>query len=116
MEFNGPLQMGHLDGKEGGWCTMRIGAYNQINQLYGKQSVKKKQDSSTISATSTRDQVSFSTTGKDIQITKAALSSIPDIREDKVNAIKERIAAGTYNVSAESFADKLIAVFDEKSF
>ena len=95
---------------------MRIGAYNQVNQLYGKQSVKKNHDSVTVGATSARDQVSFSTTGKDIQITKAALSSIPDIREDKVNAIKERIAAGTYDVSAESFADKLIAVFDEKSF
>ena len=94
---------------------MRIGAYNQINQLYGKQSVKKNHDSGTVGATSTRDQVSFSTTGRDIQITKTALSNVPDIREDKVNALKESIAAGTYNVSAESFADKLMAAFDEKS-
>lgn len=95
---------------------MRIGSYNQVAQVYGSQSVNKIYGSSANDATSTMDQVSFSTVGKDMQIAKTALSSVPDIREDKVNALKESIANGTYQVSAESFADKLLAAFDEKSF
>lgn len=94
---------------------MRIGSYNQVAQVYGNQSVKKSYNSSTIGATSTMDQVSFSTVGKDMQVAKSALAEVPDVREDKVNALKESIANGTYQVSAESFADKLLAAFDEKS-
>lgn len=94
---------------------MRIGSYNQVAQVYGNQSVKKSYNSSTIGATSTMDQVSFSTVGKDMQVAKSALAEVPDVREDKVNALKESIANGTYQVSAESFADKLLAAFNEKS-
>lgn len=95
--------------------TMRIGAYNQVAQVYGSQSVKKGYNQGAIGATSTMDQVSFSTVGKDMQVAKTALSSVPDVREDRVKALKESIANGTYQVSAESFADKLLAAFDEKS-
>lgn len=94
---------------------MRIGAYNQVAQIYGNQQVKKNQNSSQINATSTLDQVSFSTVGKDMQIAKNALSSVPDIRQDRVDELRASIANGTYQVSAESFADKLLAAFDERS-
>lgn len=91
---------------------MRIGSMNQIAQVYGAQSVKKNYKSTSIGSTSTTDQVSFSTMGKDMQVAKTALKSVPDIREDKVNDLRERIANGTYQVSAESFADKLITAFE----
>lgn len=94
---------------------MRIGSFNQVAQVYGSQTVKKNHNSSQVSAASAKDQVSFSTVGKDIQIAKNALGSVPDVRQDKVNALRASIASGTYQVSAESFADKLMAAFDEKS-
>ena len=37
------------------------------------------------------------------------LKALPDIRQDKVNALKEHIAAGTYNPSSETIADAIIA-------
>lgn len=95
---------------------MRIGAYNQVAQVYGNQPVKKKYNSSQADASSALDQVSFSTVGKDMQIAKNALSSVPDVRQDRVEALRASIANGTYQVSAESFAEKLMAAFDEKSF
>ncbi len=95
---------------------MRIGAYNQIAQVYGNQPVKKGYNAGGISTASTMDQVSFSSVGKDMQIAKTALSSVPDVREDKVNALKASIANGTYQVSAGDFADKLLAAYDERSF
>ena len=94
---------------------MRIGAYNQVAQVYGNQSVEKNYNSSQVGATSTLDQVSFSAVGKDMQIAKNALSSVPDVRQDRVNELRASIANGTYQVSAESLADKLMAAFDEKS-
>ena len=94
---------------------MRIGAYNQVAQVYGNQPVKKSYNQGTVGAASTMDQVSFSTVGKDMQVAKNALSEVPDVREEKIRTLKESIANGTYHVSAESFADKLLAAYDEKS-
>lgn len=94
---------------------MRIGAYNQIAQVYGTQSVKKNYNTGATGDAAALDQVSFSTVGRDMQVAKNALKSVPDVREDKVNALRESIANGTYQVSAESFAEKLMAAFEEKS-
>ena len=94
---------------------MRIGSYNQVAQVYGSKSVKKSYNSNSVGSASALEHVSFSAAGKDMQIAKTALSSVPDVREDRVKALKESIANGTYQVSAESFADKLLAAFDEKS-
>lgn len=94
---------------------MKINSYNQVAQVYGNRSVKKSYNSNSIQSASALDQVSFSATGRDMQVAKNALSNVPDVREEKVKALKERIANGTYQVSAESFADKLLAAFDEKS-
>ena len=50
-----------------------------------------------------------------MQIAKTALKEVPDVRQDKVSALKASIANGTYQVSAEDFADKLLAAYDERS-
>ena len=51
--------------------------------------------------------------GKDIQWAKKAVAESSDVREDVVAPIKARIQSGTYEVSADSFADKLIQKFEE---
>lgn len=94
---------------------MRIGAYNQVSQVYGNKPVRKSYNSGVNATGSTTDQVSFSTVGKDMQIAKTALKEVPDIREERVKMLKESIMNGTYQVSAESFADKIMAAFEEKS-
>ena len=94
---------------------MRVGAYNQVSQVYGSQKISKSYNANAIGAASTLDKVSFSNVGKDMQIAKNALKDVPDVREDKVNELKASIANGTYQVSPESFADKLVAAFAAKS-
>jgi negative regulator of flagellin synthesis FlgM len=91
---------------------MRIDAYNQINQVYGVGKTRKSGKTGYASGISDTDQVSFSSIGKDMQIAKAALANVPDIREDRVNELKAQIQNGTYNVSNESFADKLISAYE----
>lgn len=94
---------------------MRITAYNQISQVYGTQKVSKSYGAGSIGSVNATDKVSFSNVGRDMHIAKAALNNVPDVREDKVAQLKASIAGGTYQVSPESFADKLIAAYDART-
>lgn len=93
---------------------MRIDAYNQISQIYGVGKSKKTGNTGNIGSTGTMDQVSFSSIGKDMQIAKAALAKTPDVRKEKVDAIKTAIQNGTYEVSNESFAEKLVSAYNNR--
>lgn len=89
---------------------MRIEAYTQVQQLYQTQKTSKTQSTQKASF---RDQLEISSAGKDIQTAKNAVMGAPDIREDVVAPIKEQIQNGTYEVDADSFAEKLFAKFQE---
>jgi len=56
--------------------------------------------------TSAVDQASLSTVGG---VMAQALSASDDVRTDKVAALQQSIAAGTYNVPASAVADKIIS-------
>lgn len=90
---------------------MRIEAYTQVQQLYQSQKVNKPQ---TTKKPSFADQLQLSSATKDVQSAKAAVAKTPDIREDVVAPIKERIKNGTYEVDINSFADKLMSNFVDK--
>jgi negative regulator of flagellin synthesis FlgM len=88
--------------------SMRIDAYNQIGQLY--QTANTKNTTQTAKAKGMgRDEVQISSTGKDYHVAKAAVSEASDIREDLVADIKARIKDGTYDVSPDDFAAKLLS-------
>lgn len=89
---------------------MRIEAYTQVQQLYQSQKVNRPQRTGAAAPT---DRVQISSIGKDFQTAKAAVAASPDIREDVTSSIRARIQDGTYQVSAESFADKLMQKFAE---
>lgn len=89
---------------------MRIAAYTQVQQLYNTKKATKTQATSRVSFS---DQVQISSIGKDIQTAKQAVANSRDIREDVTAPIKAQIQAGTYEVSAESFADKLMKKYEE---
>lgn len=44
---------------------------------------------------------------------KAAVAAAPDVREDVTAPIKASMDAGTYEVSVDSFADKLMKKYEE---
>jgi negative regulator of flagellin synthesis FlgM len=92
---------------------MRIGPYTQIQQLYNTTQTAK---TSKTQKKGFSDAVSISSTGKDIQTAKAAVAAAPDIRKDLTDSIKGKIDAGTYEVSADSFADKLFEKINQSSF
>ncbi len=89
---------------------MRIEAYTQVQQIYKTSKTAKTQSTG---KTSFKDQLQISSIGKDIQTAKAAVAGSSDIREDLIAPIKAKIQDGTYEVSNESFADKLFSKYEE---
>lgn len=90
---------------------MRIEAYNAVSQIY---SAKKTGKVNNVASAHGRDQVQISSIGKDIQTAKAAVANSSDIRSEITEPIKAAIANGTYNVSNDDFASKLLAKYEEK--
>lgn len=89
---------------------MRIEAYTQVQQIYNTKKTAKLQNKAKMSSA---DQLQISSIGKDIQTAKTALAESSDIREELTAPLKASIASGTYQVSGESFADKLMQKYDE---
>lgn len=89
---------------------MRIEAYTQVQQVYNTKKLSKTQ---TARNTGFSDRLQISSFGKDMQIAKAAVAGSSDIREGVTAPLKASIQAGTYEVSTESFADKLFQKYEE---
>ena len=70
---------------------MRIDALNQISQVYGTNEKRKISYASRVSES---DKLEISSFGKDLQT---------------ANDLKKQFANGTYHVTAEELADKLLA-------
>lgn len=62
------------------------------------------------------DNVTISEKGKDVSEMTRTLKSMPEVRADKIADLKERIANGTYNVSARDVAAKIVNTALEDTF
>ncbi len=60
------------------------------------------------------EKVNLSTTAKDVQTLNSAVSQLPDVRQEKVQALKEQVEKGAYQVNAEQVAEKMVgeSLFD----
>lgn len=89
---------------------MRIEAYTQVQQVYGAKNRAKTQNAA---KSANSDRIQISSIGKDIQSAKSAVAAAEDIRSELTAPIKAGIANGTYHVSGESFAEKLMKQYEE---
>lgn len=89
---------------------MRIEAYTQVQQVYG---AKKNAKTLKAAKNATSDKIQISSIGKDIQIAKNAVAAADDVRSELTAPIKAGIANGSYQVSGESFAEKLMKQYEE---
>jgi len=87
---------------------MRIDAYNAVNQIYqtATQTQKINKEEKKVAKD---DKFEISQTGKDLAVAKKAISDVPDIREEKVETIKKQMKEGTYRVSTEDVAEKILS-------
>lgn len=85
---------------------MRIDAINHVSQLYKPTGAKK---AGQVGETNKKDFYEISQSAKDYQIAKKAVAEATDIREDKVARLKEALASGSYNVSSQEIAEKIVS-------
>ena len=85
---------------------MRVDAINHVSQLY--QSTKVKSVGKT-KKSSYQDAYEISQSAKDYQVAKNAIAESSDVREDRVAEMKEALASGTYNVTSQEIAEKMIS-------
>jgi len=55
------------------------------------------------------DRVELSSTAREMKKVESVLNSTPDIRAEKVKALKEQIEAGTYQVDSKKVANAMLA-------
>ena len=60
--------------------------------------------------------VHLSQASKEAQLIKEIISSEPEVREDRVSALKESINSGKYKIDNEAVADKLVDAFIDDIF
>ena len=82
----------------------------------GDQTASIKSQSGT-SSTGGSEQIAISSKAKDIQKATEMVNVAPDIRIEKVDRIKSQLANGSYNVSSEQLAEKILEnIISESNF
>lgn len=90
---------------------MRVDAINRAYEAYSTQKVTA---SSKTNKVASKDQVALSSQAKDFTSIYKQLQDVQEVRQDKVDTIKERMANGTYNVTAQEVASKMLAQYNIK--
>lgn len=60
--------------------------------------------------------VNLSTASKEVQTANEIITSEPDVREDKVAELRERIESGNYTIDNKAVADKIVESFIDEIF
>ena len=84
--------------------TQMIQQYQRNDNV--AQAIEKQSGSA--AAVKPEEKVDLSTKAKEIQQAKVEVSKLPDVREEKVQEIKTQVEKGTYNVSGEQIANKMV--------
>ena len=89
---------------------MKINPYMQVQQTYNPKMVGSTKKAENIGRL---DDVVISSIGREYQVAKQAVAGAPDIRTDITEPIRAAVSSGTYEVSGEKFADKLMKAAGE---
>ena len=88
-------------------ATLPINSY--VQQVQTKQTESQKNSGAAPEPPGpVEDNVDLSQAARDLQNTQKLMESIPDVRQDKVDRLKNQIESGTYRVDAGKIADKMV--------
>jgi flagellar biosynthesis anti-sigma factor FlgM len=60
-----------------------------------------------VAVDSDQDQAQLSVDGQAIQQLKATLSGVPEIRQERVNALRQAVSGGNYQISDQQLSDAI---------
>ena len=88
--------------------NIRIKSKSIQNQVKSEGKTTTSNTQAKFSSTGSTEQVAISSKAKDIQQATKAVNDTPDIRVEKVERIKEKVADGNYHVSSDELAEKVL--------
>jgi len=77
--------------------------YQKIEKVQSEQSQKVDGNAAP------EEKVNLSTKARDIQQLREAVNQLPDVREDKVRALKDQVDRGAYDVNGQKIAEKMVS-------
>ncbi len=92
---------------------MSINKVGGVSSVYGNQKIDSKRPVQSSTSVSSKDQVTISQQALDFQtVLKAVkvIKDLPDVREDLVNKLKEKLDSGNYSVDSKKLAEKMLSV------
>lgn len=90
---------------------MRIDAINRMYDVYNVQAGMAMKN---VNKSQSRDKVDLSSEAKDFATVKKLIANTEEVREDKVKELKEKMEQGTYDVTAEQVASKILSKINLK--
>ena len=88
------------------------GKYEQafLNETADKQGISTPANTTeTVETERTQDdRVSLSDASRELQTAKDSVAAVPDIREEKVTAVKQAVENGSYEIDPGKIAEKMI--------
>lgn len=93
---------------------MKITANTSVNaaKIYSKNSIKNTNEN--IKGSKKYDSIEISKEGSKIAKYVSYANDIIDVRQNKVEELKNRIKTGNYNVSSEDLASKILETIKEE--
>lgn len=79
-----------------------------ILKAYGDNKPVKNTKAEKMAATQQKDEVVLSTQAQEFAHILQKIKNMPDVREEKVQELTQRIQSGEYHVEAKDVADKMI--------
>lgn len=84
---------------------------NYVKQTSDQQKVTPLDVQTTKNQQLTEERVEISKKASDLNKISDIIQKTPDVREEKVAFLKEKIASGSYSVSVQEIADKMLREF-----
>jgi negative regulator of flagellin synthesis FlgM len=81
--------------------------FNKVNELNKKKDAEKK-SGQVEKQSSGQDKISLSGRAQEITDLKAMIDQLPEVRSEKVEAVKKTIDAGNYHVDSRKVAEKML--------
>ena len=102
---------------------MKISNNDELNKYINETAVNRSQetqdkapkaDENTPSEPKEGTVVTLSPRVKEVQVAKEAMEAAPDVRQEKVQEIADKIRKGEYEIDFEKTAEKMVSAFFEK--
>jgi negative regulator of flagellin synthesis FlgM len=79
-----------------------------ILKNYGVSGGKRIYPSEAVSAPARQDKLELSPQAQEMQAVRQKIASLPDVRSDRVEQVKDQIKNGSYQVDSSAVAEKML--------